>query len=132
MRTDVQTDGHTDMKKLIVALRNFLKAPKDYIHFEGACCPVPFYRTPFIHSFIRLQNDNKHRRSLHLSSTFPLCTNNQYINTLRVYRPTQLYFQRRYFATCFGQSCGHLQASAWGWVMLHLNIQCYDYYTVNP
>jgi hypothetical protein len=29
--------------------------------------------------------------SLHLSGPFPLCTNNQYINTLRVYHKKQLY-----------------------------------------
>jgi hypothetical protein len=51
--------------------------------------------------------------SLHLSSTFPLCTNNQYINTLCVYRPTHLYFHRCYFATKCKITHPHAEASKW-------------------
>ena len=46
----MRTDGQIDMKKLIVAFRNFARASKTYSHFEWTCYPVLFERTPFIHS----------------------------------------------------------------------------------
>jgi hypothetical protein len=37
----MQTDGRTDMTKLIVAFRNYAKAAKTYVH---ARCSLHFYR----------------------------------------------------------------------------------------
>jgi hypothetical protein len=55
--------------------------------------------TPFEHADIFI---------LWQCTAFVLC--HKYINTLHVYHPTQLYFHRSYFATCFG----HTSWPFWG------------------